>query len=128
MNNYRRNILAKAGNALDQMKAEMDRLAADEQTGEARGAAERDRRVQDWQKRIGLLQSDVETVRDEEEEAAENTRGEDRKAEMEEAVSELGEFLGDCEELMSLKDLSLFNEMWHSKYDSMCQNLQNAAQ
>lgn len=128
MNNYRRKLLSQVSSTLETIQGEVDVLATDEATGDKESEETRDKRVKGWQGKLSNANDLVEQVKDEEEEAAENTRNEDKKAEMEEAVSELEECLGDLQELTDLEDLGLFNEMWNAKYDSMISNLETASQ
>lgn len=128
MNNYRRKLLSQVSSTLETIQGEVDVLAADEATGDKESEEARDKRVKGWQGKLSNANDLVEQVKDEEEESAENTRSEDKKAEMEEAVSELEECLGDLQELADLEDLGSFNEMWNSKYESMISNLENASQ
>lgn len=128
MNNYRRNVLSRAEKVLDDIHGEIEILAADEQTGEAGNADQLTNRVKGWQSRLEDVHSNVETIKDEEEDAAENTRSEERQDAMREAVSQMESFLCDAEELYSLEDTTGFCEMWHSKYDSMISQLQEAGQ
>jgi hypothetical protein len=127
LNKYRRGVLDKQETALDAIHGEIQILASEEAAGRRETDEKRDERVKGWQNRVVDIREVVESVHDEEESAAENTRSEDRKSEMEEAVAQLREALDSLEELENVEDLSLFTGMWHERYDNVLSCLHSAA-
>ena len=128
MNSYRRKILKAQERALDDINGEIEMLAVGEAEGEKESSDSHETRVKAWQARLEDVESEIDTIKEEEEESLENTFSEDRKASMQEAVDQMEECIQDLRELIGVEEAGTFNEFWHSKYDSMVNNLQNAAE
>jgi CHASE3 domain sensor protein len=128
LNPYRRKILKAQEGVLDDINGEIEILAVGEAEGDKESKDSHVNRVKGWQSRLEDVEQEIESVKDEESDAQENTKSEDRKDTMQSAIDEMEECINDLQELISAEEPETFNEFWHSKYDSMITNLQNAAE
>ena len=130
MNNYRRKEIEAVGEGLDMVKAEIDRLAAEEETGDAGTSQDLKANVAKWQKKLDGLKDDLETPRDEEQEYYDNMpeglQGGDKGSNAEAAISAMEGVIQDLEELVDA-EIEDFVSMFHERYDDMNSALQEAA-
>lgn len=132
MNNDRRKRLRIANTTVDDIFAELELLATEEETDlkgdSAKAIAVRHDRVVAWRARLEEAHSLVEDVLAEEIEAQENTRSEDKKDEMQEGITAMEEIERFLNQLVHGQDSATFNEEFRHEYDDVVTNFETALQ